>query len=114
MPEKPPPATTNVSIVRRSSGSATTEALLEHVDHVVADAHRVGERLERQRVLGQAGDAAEVGDVAERENEVIERAAHAVWGVSPAPSVTTRRVEIDALDLAHEQRPCAAAAGAAG
>jgi hypothetical protein len=53
-------------------GVSHDRALLEHVDHVVADTHGVGERFESQRVLGKAGDAPEVGDVTEGEYEVVE------------------------------------------
>jgi hypothetical protein len=46
--------------------------LLQHMDDVVADAHGVGERLERQGVLGEARDSPEVGDTPERHDQVIE------------------------------------------
>jgi hypothetical protein len=76
--------------------------LLQDVDHVIADAHRVGERLERQRMLGQSGDSPEVGDVAERHHEMIEGE---LVGLRREPGAEPHHTPIDvhALDLAHEQ-----------
>ena len=37
--------------------------------HRIADVHRVADRLERQRVLGQAGQQVEARAIAEREHE---------------------------------------------
>ena len=92
---------------------ALLRGLLEDPDHVVADADGVGERLEGKRVLGQAGDAAKVGDAAERDDELVEgelvRAARDAGGERDRA-----RREVDALDLAHEQPRAAEAAGAAG
>jgi hypothetical protein len=83
-------------------GIVHRRALLEHVDDVVADAHRVGERLERQRVLGQAGDATEVGHVPQREHQVIEPQLVRLRG-QPRAKGDHAPLEIHRLDLAHEQ-----------
>jgi hypothetical protein len=49
---------------------------LQAAHHVVAQAHRIGHVFHRQRVLGDAGHVAEVGDLAQAEDEVIVRHRH--------------------------------------
>jgi hypothetical protein len=63
--------------------------LHQDVDHVVSDADRVGERLERQRVLRETRDAAEVGHRPEGHHQVVERQFAPARGQARA-EVTTR------------------------
>ncbi len=46
--------------------------LRDAAQHHVADVHRVADRLQRQRVLGEPGDQVEPRAIAEREHQVLE------------------------------------------
>ena len=73
--------------------------LLEHVDEVVAEADRVGERLERERVLGQPRLTAKVGHGAERHDEAVV-GDHRRAGQDAGAESNGARLDVDTLDLA--------------
>ena len=103
-PVGPPPTTTKVSSPsadRRPVGVGRLEAL----DDVVPQPHGVGQRVEREAVLGRAGRA-EVGDRgAAGQHEVVERAAG-----RGRRAATVRAVPVDAGD----RRPAGSARSAGG
>ena len=72
-PEKPPPITTKWPSRRRTAGSLVELDARDPAQHRVADVHRVADGLEREAVLGEAGQQVEARAVAEREHEVLVR-----------------------------------------
>ena len=66
----------------------------------VADVHRIADQLQRQRVLGQAGDDLQVGALAEGEHQMVvadlERPGERRADEGPACGV-------DLLDAAHDE-----------
>ena len=76
--------------------------LFEGRDHPVAQVDRVAERLHRQRVRLEAGQSVEVRDRAERDDEVVVRAARGGARSKPCDTDTRRAFEIDGVDVADE------------
>ena len=75
---------------------------LDGADDTVSHLQRVLQVLERQRVLGEPAQAAEVGDVAEREHQVVER-EHVRVRLEARRGRHSARSEIDPHHIAHVQ-----------
>jgi hypothetical protein len=76
-PENPPPATDERQQLLAEGRILLDRALAHGANQVVAQVQAVDEVLERERVLRQPAHAAEVGHVAERQDEMIERGSRA-------------------------------------
>ena len=75
-------------------------SFLEGADDVAAQMERVGQVLERHRVLGQAAQAAEIRDVAERDHQMVVGDRVRVRAEARAGHHHLAR-QVDRFDLAH-------------